>query len=177
MTNGRQQAVRRSPGDMLAGIDDPVAIMTLRDLLSYLPDDILVKVDRATMSASLESRAPFLDHRIVELGLQLPTELKIADRVGKRVLRAILHKYLPREMFERPKMGFGVPIEHWLRGPLKNWASDLLEEQRLREDALVDASAVTQMLGEHFAGVRNHHHCLWALLSLYAWLDLNSVRP
>ena len=109
------------PPTDIKGFDGPSRMMYL-DMVTYLPDDILVKVDRAAMAVSLETRVPLLDHRVVEFAWQLPTSLKISGDSTKRVLRSLLHRHVPRELVERPKMGFGVPIDHWLRGPLRGWA-------------------------------------------------------
>ncbi|HQR18893.1 MAG TPA: asparagine synthase C-terminal domain-containing protein, partial [Gemmatimonadales bacterium] len=125
------------------------------DARSYLPDDILAKVDRATMSVSLESRAPLLDHRMVELGWRVPMSLKVRGGVGKLALRRILHRHVPQQLFERPKMGFSVPIGAWLRGPLKEWAGDLLAAPRIRDAGFFDATVLSRTWAEHLAGERD----------------------
>lgn len=152
-------------------IADPVARMMAIDSVSYLPDDILVKVDRAAMAASLETRAPFLDHRVAEAAWTLPMHQKLRDGRGKWVLREILDRYVPRTLIERPKMGFGVPINDWLRGPLKGWASDLLSEDRLRRQGLLDAEIVGHQWRDHLSGRRQLGSRLWSVLMLQAWLD------
>jgi asparagine synthase (glutamine-hydrolysing) len=145
--------------------------MMFTDAQTYLPDDIMVKVDRATMAVSLESRAPFLDHRVAELAWRLPLALKVRDGVGKRVLREVLHRHVPRELVERPKMGFGVPIDRWLRGPLREWAASLLAPERLRREGFLRPGPVTDKWVEHQSGRRNWQYHLWDVLMFQAWLE------
>jgi asparagine synthase (glutamine-hydrolysing) len=152
------------------GLDFTETMMYL-DAVSYLPDDVLVKVDRASMAVSLEIRAPLLDHRLVEFAWRLPTAMKVRERQGKWVLRQLLDRYVPRELIDRPKQGFDVPLEAWLRGPLRDWAEAMLEPRRLREEGFFDANRVGQIWAEHLSGARNLDFCLWAVLMFQAWRE------
>lgn len=139
------------------------------DLMTYLPDDILTKVDRAAMSVSLETRVPLLDHRLVEFAWRLPLDFKYRDGRGKAILRRILEKHVPPALTERPKMGFGVPIGQWLRGPLREWAEDLLDPRQLAASELFDTAEVGRIWRQHLGGHRNRQRELWKVLMFQAW--------
>ncbi len=160
---------RRPDLSTLGGVER----MMLLDSISYLPDDILTKVDRAAMSVSLETRVPFLDHRVFEFAWSLPMAYKLRGGVGKWPLRQLLYRHVPRELIDRPKMGFGIPIEHWLRGPLREWAESLLDDARLRREGYFDSARVQAMWQDNLAGAGRWHYHLWDILMFQAWLEAN----
>ena len=145
--------------------------MMFNDLVGYMTDDILCKVDRAAMAVSLETRAPLLDHRVVEFALGLPDQMKIRDGSGKWLLRQVLYRHVPKHLIERPKQGFGVPIDSWLRGPLRQWAENLLNPTRLDKEGFFNSVIVTQKWREHVSGKKNWQHWLWNILMFQAWQE------
>lgn len=176
----------KNPASLVNGASEPVTVLTDRaqwaevtdfphrmmsfDMMSYLPDDILVKVDRASMGVSLEARVPFLDHRVAEFAWKLPLSMKIRDGQGKWLLRQLLYRYVPKALVERPKKGFGVPIDFWLRGALREWAEYLLDEKRLRDQGFFDPNPIRQMWAEHLSTRHNWQYHLWDVLMFQAWL-------
>ncbi len=170
---------RRLSGTSWPQLDDPVGAMRRWDVGQYLPDDLLVKVDRAAMSASLESRAPLLDHRLVELAFALPQRMLVRDGVGKWALRRVLDRYVPRELIERPKAGFSIPIGDWLRGPLRDWAESHLDGAKLAAQGFLDTEKVSLMWRQHLSGSYDRSSYLWNVLMFQAWLGASGegYRP
>jgi asparagine synthase (glutamine-hydrolysing) len=175
----------KRPGDIVVDGAEPMTVITdstqwaklpsfdhhmmYMDSSCYLPDDILVKVDRAAMAASLETRVPFLDHRLVEFAWRLPLSMKIRHSQGKWILREVLYRYVPKELMERPKMGFGVPIDSWLRGPLREWAESLLNKDRLVREGFFHPTPILQKWAEHLSTRRNLQYYLWDILMFQQW--------
>jgi asparagine synthase (glutamine-hydrolysing) len=156
---------------------DLAADIMYRDLIGYLPGDVLVKVDRASMAVALEVRAPLLDHRVVEFALRQPTSVKLRHGTGKWVLRKLLARYVPPALFERPKAGFDVPISAWLAGPLSQWAGDVLTGSALRSSGLVDHARIDAIWSSHRSGRSDRGRELWAVLMLGSWLEQSASRP
>jgi asparagine synthase (glutamine-hydrolysing) len=148
---------------------DTLSAMLHFDYIGYLAGDILVKVDRATMGVGLEARCPILDTRITEFAWTLPNEFLMDQEGGKRILKKVLEYYVPRNYTDRPKRGFGVPIDDWLRGPLRDWVEELISSQRLKETGYIQPEAVRRLWDQHLCGWRNHSNVLWSILMFQAW--------
>jgi len=157
------------------GVDHSQLRMMYWDSISYLPDDILCKVDRAAMANSLETRVPFLDHRLVELAWRLPLNMKIRGGIGKWALRQVLYRHVPKELIERPKVGFAIPIGQWLRGPLREWAEALLNPMRMRQEGFLWSEPVQKVWRQHLKGTHDHNAKLWSVLMFQAWLENQAI--
>jgi asparagine synthase (glutamine-hydrolysing) len=167
----RGSGIIGAPFDLEIGAPAPDALRVMYcDATSYLPDDILSKVDRASMAVSLETRVPFLDHRVAELAARIPLDLKLRNGVGKHIIRELLYRHVPRKLFDRPKTGFAVPVAEWIKGPLRGWAEDLLDERRMAEEGWFDPAIVRRRWQDHLSGRRSSPQALWAVLMFQSWL-------
>lgn len=169
VVGGNEKPTMLTGFEKLPELAGNVERMMFTDVVSYLPDDILVKVDRAAMAVSLETRVPLLDHRIVEFALSLPLQISRADNTPKWPLKQLLNRHVPKNLIDRPKMGFGVPIDTWLRGKLRPWAEALLDPSRLRSEGMFNAELVRRTWEEHLSGRRNCQYLLWDVLMFQAW--------
>jgi asparagine synthase (glutamine-hydrolysing) len=183
----------QDPASVVLGAHEPATLMTstaswpqadsfehwmmAMDAQTFLPDEVMAKVDRAAMAASLETRAPLLDHRVVELAWRMPLHMKIRDGQGKWLLRQVLYRHVPRELVERPKKGFGIPIDDWLRGPLREWAEGLLSEDRLRAEGYFDPAPIRKLWHQHLKGGYNWQYQLWPILMFQAWVSGAGNEP
>jgi asparagine synthase (glutamine-hydrolysing) len=159
-------------------LPDPETFLMYADTVTYLPDDILTKVDRASMAVSLEARVPLLDHRLTEFVWTLPTSFKITpEGVTKRIMRDVLYKYVPRELIERPKKGFSIPVSSWLRTTLKEWALDLLSSETIKKEGIFNPSLVETFLNEHMQGLRDRDAALWNIIQCRSWLHEVAAAP
>lgn len=172
--NGKEPLTQITDNNSWAETDSLEHFMMALDAKTYMSDDILTKVDRAAMACSLETRVPMLDHRVFELAWRMPLGYKVREGQGKWLLRQVLYRYVPKELIERPKMGFGIPLDSWLRGPLKAWAEALLDEQRLRNEGYLNPAPIRQLWNEHLSGKKNWQYHLWNVLMFQAWLEKNN---
>ena len=171
----RGDAARSMPNS--ASVAPPVPLrMMYCDAITYLPDDILCKVDRASMAVSLETRVPFLDHRVAEVAARIPLGLKIRGGQGKHILRQLLYRDAPRDLFDRPKAGFAIPVGEWIKGPLRPWAEDLLDPARMADEGWFDPAIVRRRWQDHLTGRRDSTAALWAILMFQAWLREQNGR-
>ncbi len=169
---GARETERSFPAYDLSGFEgDMASILMLHDQLNYLPEDNLVKVDRASMSCALEVRSPLLDYRLIEFAWSLPFSMKYRDGTSKYLLKKLLARHIPQELFERPKQGFSVPVGEWIRGPLRGWVEELLDEKRLREEGFFHPGPIRKKWEEHLSGARDWHPRLWSVLMFQAWLE------
>lgn len=171
LLRGGEKSVPMIDPECWPEFDDLFSWMMYHDASAYMPDDILVKVDRAAMGVSLETRVPLLDHRVVEFAQSLPLAMKVKDGKGKHILKKVLYRHVPRELIDRPKMGFAVPVGEWLRGPLREWAEDLLDEGRIRRDGFFRPELIRAKWNQHQAGTNNWDSFLWTVLMFQGWLD------
>jgi asparagine synthase (glutamine-hydrolysing) len=171
VTGGSEPRGQLEDASVPALVPDFVERMQYLDTMTYLPDDILTKVDRATMAVSLEARVPLLDHRLVAFSWSLPPAMKAGSAIGKRLLRRVLHRYVPRNLVDRPKMGFAMPVGHWLRHELRDWAESLIDERSLAQDGILRPTVISQRWREHRDGKRDWQASLWATLMFQAWKE------
>lgn len=155
---------------------DHTATMMYLDFIGYLPEDILTKLDRASMAVGLEARVPLLDHRVVEFAWRLPLNMKLRNGTQKWLLKQVLHRYVPQHLVERPKKGFAIPLGEWLRGPLRDWAESLLDKTRLRSEGFLDSTLVRDVWARHLARKGDWEHQLWTVLSFQMWLQSSAER-
>jgi len=177
MKNGRPPATIVEQPEQWPDLPDITQQMMYLDAVTYMADDILTKVDRASMAVGLEARVPLIDHRVAAFAWTLPLTFKTGNGVGKKVLRNVLYRHVPKELIERPKMGFALPIHDWLRGPLRDWAENLLDEKRLEAGGFFNAAPIRRKWAEHLSGKRNWQHHLWDVLMFQAWLEEKKLQP
>jgi len=151
----------------------PSELIMFMDSIDFLANDILTKVDRASMSVSLETRAPFLDHRLIEYSWSLHKSLKINKSQGKVMLRKLLNKHLPKDLYERPKMGFGIPLNEWIKGPLRDWVFDMLSRENIEKNGFLSFDHVSKILKEHYSGKIDNQNLIWSLVMFQSWIEKN----